>query len=347
MAQRGRRGARGRGGRVPRVSVVVPTRNRAAMLRRALASVLAQDHDDLEVVVVDDRSTDATPAVVAAIGDPRVRYVREPRRRGQAGARNRGIRCARGCYVAFLDDDDEWLPGALAARVDALDRAPPGTDLAYGWRHVVGPDGRVLRSDRRTLDGPLREPALALRMPGPPSVWLVRAAAVRAVGGFDESLPLAVDLDFVVRLALAGSAARCVRRFVAIQHRHGKGQLTDRTPAQLAARVDFVRGHIARHAAELRPRPAAWAGAYLRLARYEALLGERRRAVATLATACRRAPAHAALFLLGRVLERSAIRIPERSVAGPPVVEGQGAKRVRCPSGRDRHRRTTGEGAMR
>ena len=97
------------------VTVVVPTRNRAAMLRQALRSVAAQRGVDLEAVVVDDGSTDATPAVVTAIGDRRLRLVRHQRPQGVSTARNRGVAEARGRWVAFLDDDDVWAPEKLAS----------------------------------------------------------------------------------------------------------------------------------------------------------------------------------------------------------------------------------------
>ena len=108
--------------RPPRVSVVIPTYNRAGTVGRAIASALAQTDQDREIIVVDDGSTDATAAVVARLGDA-VRYVRQENR-GVAAARNRGIREARGAYVAFLDSDDEWLPEKLDRQVTVLEREP-------------------------------------------------------------------------------------------------------------------------------------------------------------------------------------------------------------------------------
>ncbi|HLH37701.1 MAG TPA: glycosyltransferase family 2 protein [Bryobacteraceae bacterium] len=107
-------------------SVIIPTFNRAHLIRRALGSVLPQIAAEDEVIVVDDGSSDATEAVVRSLAHPRVRYVRQANA-GAGAARNRGVRESQGALVAFLDSDDEWLPGKLelqrrfmAARSDVL-----------------------------------------------------------------------------------------------------------------------------------------------------------------------------------------------------------------------------------
>ncbi len=102
------------------VSVVIPVYNRAKTVLRAIASVLAQSHPVLEVVVVDDGSDDGTAAVVEALADPRVRVIRHPANRGAASARNTGIKAARGDLIALLDSDDQWMPRKLEKQVRVL-----------------------------------------------------------------------------------------------------------------------------------------------------------------------------------------------------------------------------------
>src|SRR3954471_3920817 len=106
----------------PRVSVVVPTHNRADVVGRAVASVLAQTERDLEVIVVDDASTDGTAQRLAELakGDDRIRIIANAVALGGGGARNAGIAASRGQWVAFLDDDDEWLPAKLAIQLETL-----------------------------------------------------------------------------------------------------------------------------------------------------------------------------------------------------------------------------------
>jgi glycosyltransferase involved in cell wall biosynthesis len=106
----------------PLVSVVLPTFNRAHLLKSALASVLSQTYKNLEIIVVDDASTDDTQQVVAVIKDHRLRYIRHVATKGGSAARNTGILAAIGSYIAFLDDDDEWYPEKVEAQLEWLDR---------------------------------------------------------------------------------------------------------------------------------------------------------------------------------------------------------------------------------
>ncbi|TLN28536.1 glycosyltransferase family 2 protein, partial [bacterium] len=108
---------------MPRVSVIIPSYNRADMVMDAVNSVLRQTFADWELIVVDDGSQDNTREVIAAVRDERVRYIYQDNQ-GLPGARNSGIRAARGEYVAFLDSDDVFLPHKLAVQVTAMDARP-------------------------------------------------------------------------------------------------------------------------------------------------------------------------------------------------------------------------------
>src|SRR5919197_2516263 len=107
------------------VSVIVPTHNYGRFLAESVTGALSQTRQDLEVIVVDDGSTDDTPRVAQALmrADPRVSYVRQDRR-GPAAARNRGLARATGPYVALLDADDAWLPDLVAQQVETLQVRP-------------------------------------------------------------------------------------------------------------------------------------------------------------------------------------------------------------------------------
>ena len=125
----------------PRFSLIVPAYNRAGRIRRAVGSALVGGRDDLEVVVVDDASTDDTAAVVAAIDDPRVRLLRQPVNRGVCAARNLGIDAARGRWLVMLDSDFELLPGGLDALAARCDAAPDDVgNVATVCRWDRGPD---------------------------------------------------------------------------------------------------------------------------------------------------------------------------------------------------------------
>ena len=252
---------------VPKVSVVIPTYNREAMLPRAVRSVLSQTFEDLELIVVDDHSDDRTPDVLAGFVDKRIRSLRHPRNMGQSKALNTGINAARGEYVAFLDDDDVWLPKKLALQVDALDDAPPEVGLVYGWRHIMDDEtNSLLQTVQQTLRGDIFEQMLALETPVPPSSWLMRTTVVRALEGFDGRLHRDKDVEFACRFSERGWHVDYVPRVVLLKCSHTKGQMTDPTPENLAAREAFTREHLRRFKADLRKRPATRARAYRRLA---------------------------------------------------------------------------------
>lgn len=126
-----------------KVSVILPVYNRAASLGDAMRSVLAQSVADLELIVVDDASTEDLGPVIDAIGDPRVRYIRLARNGGVSVARNAGLAAAEGTYIAFQDSDDLWLPGKLARQLAVLENAPPDTGAVTGAKILYGsgPDG--------------------------------------------------------------------------------------------------------------------------------------------------------------------------------------------------------------
>ena len=118
-------------GAKPIVSVVIPTFNRAHLIMRALQSVLTQTFTAWETIVVDDGSTDDTETVVLSLGDSRIRYCRQPENRGPAAARNRGMREAKGEFIAFLDSDDEWFPDKLELQVARFRELPETVGLIY------------------------------------------------------------------------------------------------------------------------------------------------------------------------------------------------------------------------
>ena len=121
----------------PKVSVIIPTYNRAGLLPRAVNSVLSQTYDDYEIIIVDDCSTDNTRDVIAAFTDPRVLSIRHQTNRRQSASINTGISNARGEYIAFLDDDDEWLPAKLEKQVAILDSSSSNVGLVYCWMDMI------------------------------------------------------------------------------------------------------------------------------------------------------------------------------------------------------------------
>ncbi len=110
----------------PLVSVIIPTYNRAHLIRRTLDSVIKQSYRNLEIIIVDDASTDNTEEVIKIIADPRIRYIRHPTNYGGGTARNTGIKAVTGKYVTFLDSDDQWLPNKIELQLRSLKNCEQG-----------------------------------------------------------------------------------------------------------------------------------------------------------------------------------------------------------------------------
>jgi glycosyltransferase involved in cell wall biosynthesis len=237
------------------VSIVIPTHNRLRLLRRTLRAVTGQRGVDLEVLVVDDASVDGTAEGVAALGDDRVRCLRNAVPTGVSAARNLGIAAAEGDWIAFCDDDDLWSPEKLAAQLTAA------AEAAAGWVYT----GDVNVDDRlRVLSGsPPHDPASVMALMGRinpiasgASNVIVRAETLAEVGGFDPGLRRTEDWDLWIRLARIGTPAWVCRPLVAYRFHGGNlvGRPSDMVdePRRLAERYDMPVDLAAMH------RRAAW-----------------------------------------------------------------------------------------
>jgi glycosyltransferase involved in cell wall biosynthesis len=204
---------------MPLVSVILPTYNRAGSIGAAIRSVLDQTERDFEIIVVDDRSTDETEDVVKRFGDPRIRYIRQARNGGDAASRNAGVLESRGKYLAFLDDDDEWLPEKLSLQLPLFERGGERVGLVHGGRQtIVEATGQtVLMLSEGSPEEQLRWFRITT------SAVMVRRAAVDEVGLFDESIVFCSDCDLWIRLWRAGYEFQAVDRPIVRYHIHPDG----------------------------------------------------------------------------------------------------------------------------
>jgi glycosyltransferase involved in cell wall biosynthesis len=209
----------------PIVSVFVPTRNRATLLERALTSIEKQGRNDVEIIVVDDASTDHTPQLLAQWEEQRrLRWFRNQIPMGACAARNIAINAARGHYVTGLDDDDEMLPGRISTLLDAL---RPGDAFACASDLIVSPGHMSWRIVPRRID---RRAILSRNVVG--NQVLAERGKLLACGGFDESLPAAQDYDLWIRMVLAHGPARGIRRVLQRIHAHATGVRISSSPSR-------------------------------------------------------------------------------------------------------------------
>ena len=192
----------------PLISVIVPAYNGEATLASTLASVAAQTYRKIEVLVVDDGSSDRTAAIAEAMAaqDSRIRLVRQSNQ-GVAAARNHGARLATGQAFAFVDADDLWAPEKLALQVKALHEGGPKVALVYTWSALIDADDRVYSLEHRPeFEGRVLRQLCQSNFVGNGSSTLMRREAFERTGGFDSSLHArgaqgCEDLDIYLRVA--------------------------------------------------------------------------------------------------------------------------------------------------
>ncbi|MCA1961107.1 MAG: glycosyltransferase [Desulfomonile sp.] len=226
---------------MPLVSVIIPTYNRAGVIGRAVRSVLAQSHRDLELIVVDDGSTDGTAKALAEFSHEAT-ILRQPNR-GVSSARNLGISHAKGELIAFLDSDDEWLPDKVARQVERY-RVTDSSFVCH-TDEIWLRDGKPVRQKaiHRKQGGRFFERALERCLISPSAVMLSRALLDR-VGWFDESLPAAEDYDLWLRIT-AFHAVEYVPEPLVVKHGGLPNQLSMTVPAIDRFRIRAIEKIIA------------------------------------------------------------------------------------------------------
>jgi glycosyltransferase involved in cell wall biosynthesis len=191
----------------PLVSVIIPTYNRAHLLARCIQSVLHQSYNNIEIIVVDDGSIDATEFVVSSFSQKNLRYIKKTDNQGPAAARNIGIMNAKGDFIAFNDSDDIWLPDKLEKEMNMfrkgigvvycrLQRNINQTKLLFPNPHIKHLEGNIFHDLAKNC------------FVSTPTV-VIRSDCIRKIGLFDEDLPIGEDWDLFIRLAREYDFAFC------------------------------------------------------------------------------------------------------------------------------------------
>jgi glycosyltransferase involved in cell wall biosynthesis len=186
----------------PAISVIIPTYNRSHLIGKSIQSVLNQTYSNFELIVVDDGSTDGTGEVVKAINDKRLKYILCNKNIGAAAARNVGIRLAKGDFIAFQDDDDEWLPKKLEKQIEIIEKSSPEVGVVYtalcrkkGNKNIYIPS-----KSKKTKKGNIHKSLLEGNFVSTQTIF-VRRDCFEIAGMFDENLPRLQDWELVIRLS--------------------------------------------------------------------------------------------------------------------------------------------------
>jgi len=184
------------------ISVIIPTYNRSEFLNNAIQSVLAQTYKDFELLVIDDCSTDITPKLVGDIDDKRIKYIRNDTNKGVSASRNIGIKNSSGEYIAFLDDDDEWLPQKLEKQMDIFSLGSPNLGCVYTLGlFISATSGKIVKNNPLPHRGRILSDLLYKNFIITSSV-LFRRECFKKVGLFDESVGYAEDYDMWIRMSV-------------------------------------------------------------------------------------------------------------------------------------------------
>ena len=271
----------------PVVSIVIPTFRRPAFLERAIASVLDQTFVAWELVVVDDngRGTPDQQATEAFMGryavDSRIAYMAHSSNKGGSAARNTGVRSTSGEFVAFLDDDDEWLPEKLERQMAAFETAGERVGLVYTGAKVVEAGGGAAGAGRTYLEVPSARRDVFARLlghnvVGTTSSILCRRGVLTDAGLFDETLGASQDYDLYLRLA-----RMCDFEYVSdplvIRHKHAEARITKDLDTKIAASARILDKYAEAFASE----PVARSKYLFTHGRLQVWAGHRRDAIAT------------------------------------------------------------------
>lgn len=184
------------------VSAIIPTYNRSAFLREAVASVISQSYPVLEIIVVDDGSSEDIEQALSDIVGP-IKVVRHPQNRGHSSARNTGIKAAQGDYIAFLDSDDLWLPEKLEVQMKIFDDSYNVGLVGGGYEYIKSTGEEVVNKPRLPPEFPRYEDlAIGLfAFSGSSPIAICKKAVFDKVGLFDENLVLLEDWDMWIRIS--------------------------------------------------------------------------------------------------------------------------------------------------
>lgn len=212
---------------MPIISVVIPSFNRGHCLKACIESVLNQTLRDIEVVVVDDASTDDTRDQIAALNDSRIRYIAHRTNRGGAAARNTGISHSEGEFVAFLDSDDYWDATKLEKQLMLLQEKGDQYGFVYSWFIRKNSAGEELGRDSNSIEGYALNELLVKNHIGTFSSVMVRRSVLEAVNGLDEKMKSCQDWDLFIRLSRVTRVC-CVEEYLAhyIQNRHDRYRIS-------------------------------------------------------------------------------------------------------------------------
>lgn len=259
----------------PVVSIIIPSKNRASLINRALKSVINQTFQDWECIVIDDFSEDNTKEAVLKIKDDRIKYYRNDSTLGAAASRNKGLNLSRGKYIAFLDSDDEWFSQKLEKQFQLIESLPVYYGLVYCWMNYY--DGnRLVYTLQEENKGNLFPDIISRIMTGGTPTLLIRKEVISNVGGFDERIKNGDDQDFIRRIAKEYKIDFVPEVLVNVYINHrSQPRLSDLSIREnILALIDSYKITLEKFEEDLKRRPDLKASLYTSIAQQYSILGD-------------------------------------------------------------------------
>ena len=210
---------------MPNVSVIIPTYNRAKLIKRAVDSVLAQTYNDYEIIIIDDGSTDGTQDILKDYHHS-IRYIYKENE-GISATRNRGIKEAKGKYLAFLDSDDQWFPDKLAVQVNLMEKNH-NLGIVCSKMNILNGKGEKIGTKPEQKTGKNFRELLEIGGDLPTSTVMARKECFDKVGVFDELLPPMEDFEMWVRIASQYDIYTVPDKVFALYYRHDEQITSDK-----------------------------------------------------------------------------------------------------------------------
>jgi len=226
------------------ITAIITTFNRRLLFEQALKSVQQQTKKEIQILILDNSSSDGTSEYISTLNDSRITYIRHAHM-GIAQQRNLGIKLAKGDYVGFLDDDDRWLPEKIHLQLAAFEKAPSELALVYGGFEFYNDDGKKWGANTQRIQRDYYKNLLWARDPftGSASNPLLKKESVLAVGGFNERIKVGEDWELYLRLASQYPFFRIKQKILEIRQHTGR-RLGDQLKSALKTETYVYRRHF-------------------------------------------------------------------------------------------------------
>lgn len=257
----------------PKVSVIIPTHKRALMLSRAINSVLLQTYKNFELIIVSDGKDKNTDKIVSSYGDFRIKYLKHVKSRGASAARNTGIRASKGKYIAFLDDDDEWVFNKLEKQVLLMEDSSDGIGLVYCWMEYFRNE-KSIKVLKPNLRGYIFSHMLDKQAIGNSSTIIIKSEVIKKVGCFDENLPRGNDSDFIRRICFYYNVEYIPEVLVKVYIGHKSPRITSSDKKGIINAIIGEKAKLIKFKSELHKYPRQVSSIYSKIAFHYSQIGE-------------------------------------------------------------------------